>query len=748
MRLAAFALLALIAKWPLLASAAMMNDFRDAQYFTLFEEAARTTVVRFHELPLWNPYYCGGIPALGIPSARFASPPFLLTLLFGTLRANALIAFAMSVLGLEGTFRYARARGSTALGAFAAAPVFAMAGFFARASALDWINFYGFELVPWAALGIHSALRGSRRGAVVAAFALAWMIGQGGTYAGPFMLLVGLFELVEAVGRAFVRRKRRPMGQALVAIMGMAAMLGLLALALSAFRLWPVIENLATSPRILGGAPGNGGRAVWHSVFGDASLARGEMLIGVLVLPAVLASFWRKRTLPIVVVAAVWIWLALGYSVRPSLFAELRRIPPYTMLRYPERFLALFGLVAAVAAALGVTELSARARKRKGWRIPLVIVTALLLGNVVLPTANDHAEAKGRALVAPPVDQPQDFHQARGNRWLAAYYPGIGRGSLSCFDDYNVAQSAALRGDLAEEETLADPTAGTIARESWTPNALDLHVAVTRPARVIVNQNFHPGWRASVGEVVSDAGRIAVDLPAGTHALHLHFAPRSATGGAAVSLLGLLVAIAIWRRAGATATPIAGRRAWAKQLALTAAPLFAVPLSFALVREPERPTPPLLTPQGEPLVVGTPPPTSRPLHVHFEGGVELEAAALHFSRAFDAQVVTLELDWKRPAAIPAGLGIFVHIEAPGSDTLGADHVLIGNQVPLEGAPADQTLRDVTAPIGLPTTTEPRHWTVRVGLWKARAGGARLGVRDPGQATITDNAVEIESFDTP
>ena len=55
---------------------------------------------------------------------------------------------------------------------------------------------------------------------------------------------------------------------------------------------------------------------------------------------------------------------------------------------------------------------------------------------------------------------------------------------------------------------------------------IDLEVELSRPARVYVNQNWHPGWRSNVGEAVSDEGLLAVDLPAGTHEVSLRFLPR------------------------------------------------------------------------------------------------------------------------------------------------------------------------------------------------------------------------------
>ena len=79
-RLAFFAILALVLVWPMLAHAAWLNEFRDAQVLSLHERTALDTVRRFGQLPLWDPWYCGGLYGLGAPQGRFASPTFLLSL--------------------------------------------------------------------------------------------------------------------------------------------------------------------------------------------------------------------------------------------------------------------------------------------------------------------------------------------------------------------------------------------------------------------------------------------------------------------------------------------------------------------------------------------------------------------------------------------------------------------------------------------------------------------------------------------
>jgi hypothetical protein len=353
--------------------AGFLNDFRDSHYFTLFEEAARISVAKFHELPLWDPYYCGGVSGLGTPSARFVSPTFLLTLAFGTLRADALIGMAMTVIGLEGTYRYLSSRGGGTLPAALAAPVFALSGVFAHTPTMGWTNFYGFELVPWALLGIRQAIGGSRRGVVIAALAVAWMVGFGGTYTGPLTLLAAAVEVIEAL----IKRARRPraMGYAL----SMGILVVILAAACSLVRLWPVAETLSASPRILGGTPGEAPKHVWELLVGDRArhFRRADFLIGLPLMPLVVLGSGRRRSLALTFSGVIWVWLAFGFkapgSPAFSLFGLLRAVPPYTMLRAPERFLSFVALAAAGVAALGVRWLEVAGRKRHGYLLPAAV---------------------------------------------------------------------------------------------------------------------------------------------------------------------------------------------------------------------------------------------------------------------------------------------------------------------------------------------------------------------------------------
>lgn len=743
-RAAYFGVLAVTAMWPTLGRANLANDFKDAQYFQLYEEVARLSVARFHELPLWDPYYCGGISGIGTPSARFVSPTFLLTLIFGTFRGEVLAAMAMLVIGLEGTFRYVRSRGG-ALAAMTAAPVFALSGVFARSEVLGWTNFMGFELVPWALYGVRLALGGSRRGVALAALAVAWMIGFGGTYTAPLTALAAAFEVLVMVAQ----RARRP--ARLVRMAEMAVLVGLLSVALSAVRLWPIAETLSASPRILGGTPGAEPHAIWEFLFGHRANGYWEddFLIGLPVLPLVALGIWRRRSLPFTLGGLLALWIALGYSVHTSLFAVLRTIPPFTMLRAPERFLVLVALVVAGIAAIGIRRIEAAARRRT-WVILLALgCQALLLGDTYVLVRDQQIHAHGRATVPAPVSVSGDFHQTRGNRWLALYYPFMNRGTLTCFDDYDIAQSPDLRGDLVNEEYLRDADAGTVTRVAWSPNRIDLRVALTKPARVFVNQNWHPGWKADAGSVVSDNGLLAVDLPAGSRDVTLRFLPRSGVGGIAISLLGLVVAGVFLFRGGRVDSVLTTRE-WLPLAGLSLLPFAAGILTVTLMQEPKRPPHPLVTPAGKPMITEGPPEGSTLVGARWDAGIALQAAHIELAPRTDGTgtTATLELDWTLSSKLPPGLGVFVRFEAPGNSHVGADHVLLSSALLLEDAPRGKTIRDYAPPIVLPQSDHATTWTVTAGVWWARRDETRLAPRVGGVRPAPERSVFVMEVRVP
>ncbi len=734
MRWAFFTLVAAGAVWPYLRTAGAFNDFRDAHVLWLYEDAARRSVVDFGQVPLWNPDFCGGLPALGTPQSRFASPTFLLTLLLGTTRAEPLTLFVMVLVALAGAYRYARERRASPLGATLAAPAFGLMGIFACAPFLGWLGFLGFALLPWVLVGTRWAARGEVKGAVLVAFATTWMVGFGGTYVAPISLAACALEVALLAVAARGRLAYATLGVALV-----------LSLGLGAFRLWPVWEELQRAPRVIAGLSALSFDALGGLLFGTWPLFGSETwyLVGVpATVVAALALLRRRRVASVAVAFGVWLWVALGSAATPSLYNLLRRLPLFSLLRNSERFLVPAVLMMSVAAALTVTDFQARLRLRPrtrragrlsaaGW---LVAVGGLLL-SIPWLGQNFVLAANKRALVPPPVEIQQPFHQARGNRWAAALFGPMSRGSLACWEAYAVPQAAKLRADAASESWLADPTAGQLVEQRWTPQQLDFHVALERPTRLIINQNFHRGWKSAAGSVVSDEGLLALELPAGTRDVSLRFAPTSAVGGAWVSVLACVLALALLRWRVSTPT----------QLLVGASPLALAALLAWTSSEPALPARTPQGPEGEALIATELPPGTTPLKVRFASDVTLEGASLLHRPGDDR--VRLELDWSHGPAVNRRLGFFVHIEPGSLKRITADHLQVSDTLFLEEGPDGRVLRDIML-VDVPASKRAEPWNVWVGLWEMRGAGDRIRVIDANGATTKDERVLVGTLTLP
>lgn len=744
-RLAIFCVLALVLTWPLLGTAGAMNLFRDAQVLDAYEHHAVLAVRRFGQLPLWDPYYCGGMYSIGSAQSRHVSPTFLLSVIFGHDRAAPLIALAMIVIGLEGAWRYAVSRGASALGALLAAPVFAASGVFATAPQLGWINFFGFELMPWAAFGVRRGLRERLAAGAFVAISLAWIVGFGGTYAGPLVALLCVYETLEAIAEQY----RNP--RALPGLLGRAALFASLALALSLLRLLPITESLLAAPRVIGDRPGISWTLAYEALTGELgfrgneiSSLKGFFQIGAWVIPAVIAGLFGLRAIPVALLGAAAMWTATGYAAGWSPFVALRGLPLFSTLRYPERYLIIVALAACALAALGITHAQRLARRHLAG-LPLLIALALLLGwNFKTLAASHHVTADHRTLSAPPEQLDREFHQARGNRWLAAHYAYMSRGSLSCWEAWPVPQSPLLRGDLPNEEYLADASAGSVRRVSWSPNRIDLDVDLQRAARVRINQNWHGGWRASVGTVVNEDGLLTLDLPAGHHQVRLRFVPRSTIAGGLGSVAALAAIAWIawrWRKRGDIPRGTSDMR----QLAIAAAaPWVLCTLAWSAIPEKSSPYGSVRGPLGNLVVADELPAGAQPLDARFANGAVLRAARLEKPKVRRGELATIELIWERTDGIPKSAAVFVHVTGPGF-AFNLDHRDLSSTLPLSRLPKGKLGRDVFT-WQVPPQLEPGGYEIRTGLWNAGSDERRVPVTDAGQAPVLDNAIRAMTLE--
>ncbi len=732
-RLGFFAVCALVWCLPLFDTAGALNEHRDAHVLGHYELVAVRTVREHAQIPRWDPYYCGGQDLLGSPQTRHASPTFLLSLLFGARRAESLIAFVMLLLGMEGFFRYARLRTRGAFGPALVAPLFAGNGFFASSFFMGWLNFFGFQLLPWVLYGVARATRGERTGIASIALGASFMIGFGGTHSAPMAAIFSAFEL----GRSIIElgpTRREPWRGAALAAFG-----AFLAAAISAVRLLPIAEMLAHAPRIMAGAPHHSLEDLARIAFEESAPRFGNPsgpgLLFLGTCAAALAPFglFGRRAIYPLALFALSVSTAMGYELGDGPFVWLREVPLFEGTRYPFRFLFPAALFLLELGAFGGDSLVSGLRRHWVVAAPLALYVGLVGCGLVQQHRNVRATIAGMPLGSLPRRADGEFRQARGARRVLMHYTAQNLGSIQCWEAYPVPMSPLLRGDLEREEYFRDPADGTVERLAWSPNRIDLRVDARRPARLFVNQNWHPGWRASVGRVVSHDGLLAVDVPRGEHRVVLRYLPRAAATGAIVTLAGLAALALVCRR-----RPL-GRRALALALLL---PVAGLVVGLA-IPEPAWPRPPLRNANRERIVVGELPPEATPVDVRFELPVRI--VGYEPPRAPDAQGNwPIRLYIRVEGDVPRSVGVFVHLIPSSGRALTADHEVIGASLFLANAPRGVVLRDAFAVV--PGPAQPHR--LYVGLWHASGDGRRVPIRAAGGLPVREDGVELGSFDPP
>jgi hypothetical protein len=539
-----------------------LADWMDDHQFYAWEESDRMTLLRWGQLPAWNPYWCGGTAGIAAPEDSFLSPDFLLRLVWGVAHGRRLAIMLFLVAGMEGMYRLCRRLDSSVMASTFAAVVFATCDRYVSFLHDGWINFLGFELLPWVVLCFLNGLK-SWRWRLLGGFFLAWIVLNAGTYPAPYTIVVLGYLTIFLSIRAAIGGERR----AWLAPWKSAVTIGVTALGLAAGKLIPTMALLSQFPRHFTPVEQHGAPELFSAFFvkygvvmvlGLVALVLADSIAGVFVGGAILAF-----------------GLAMGDFGPTSPFHLLKMLPMFSQLRFPDRYTVLILFFSALCAARGITRLEDSLprlvgglwarwfawRKRPARALPpelawvAVFAAALLAYRWLRPQTEEIAELvrirPGSMMVEePPRAYEQPFRQSRGNRRDAHVFPAANMGTIYCVAGNPLPQSALLRGDLPQEEYPSDPTKATVTRKSWSPNVIELDVDAKEATTIFINQNWAPEWRSSVGTVKDHEKLLAIDVPAGKYTMEIAYRSRLLIGCLLVSLITLLGVLYAFARGG------------------------------------------------------------------------------------------------------------------------------------------------------------------------------------------------------
>ncbi len=546
------------------------GDWLQMQFYW---EAPRQVVLRYGQIPLWNPFYCGGNLLLAHPNTQILTPFFGIALLVGTSLAYRISLVLHLTLGVFGMERLGRDLGLYGAARVLVALTFPFCGFFAWHLVGGHMWAQGFLLLPWLYLCYLRAIGATRHsppsgrrwpylfwGGLV----LALMVFDAGVYSVPFSgLALGVDALTRAIaperGRGGARERLRPLFA--------AAAIGALGFLISGPKSFPLMAYLREHHRTFNVAEDalmpvdvarmffarsrdwlwdQGGGRFWYRWWGEYA---NDIGYPVFLLAAYALFTARRQTARAVLCTLIFLALMLGEHGPLSPYALLRELPVYKGLRVPSRFTILVTFFVAVAAAFGLQRLLAALRRRYGPNHARAAAAVLLLLCVAEPFVHQmRVNVLNKHQSQSPVAKAGDFHQIHGTpRWMYRHSME-NRGLLDCYEEAQLERGEALRAGKVPQQWPTSHRAGRVRSAYWSPNRLVFEVTAWAPMHVAVNQNHHHGWEASAGATIRPyRGQLGFEVEPGVHRVELRYRPKTFVAGCAASGAVLL----LWVLAGA-----------------------------------------------------------------------------------------------------------------------------------------------------------------------------------------------------
>lgn len=531
--------------YPMLLRLFQASEQNDWDFESQLMWAPYYTVVHFHQLPLWNPWKCGGMPLLGNPQSRFVTPFFLLHWLLGVMAGVHLSVMLHLAIAWAGGYVLARVIGLGPAAAVAAATIFPASSWFSLHIGEGQIHLMAFAYLPWfIALMLMPPERGFAIPAICAGGLLALTFGEGGAevavYSAP---LIGVLATYEAARK----RSLRPM-----LFLAAAASFGV---GFVAVKLLPVVSLLRERGRV----PWGLAWIMWHdlpriffarnqeaiALHDRFFIEFGNYISPAFVLLAIVGLLLgRMRALPWIACAWVQFLLLRGDNCAIPLFRWMRELPLVSMLRLSSRFLITFTLCIAVLGGIGVEE-TVRRFGRAGWWGAMILLTvgsidSLLVGPPFLHQAFDR--------VPHHFDYSTTFRQfADWDMFDQTVVSQANMGFVHCYE-YTPWKTSVVgfnEKGYRGEQYMKGP--GTVKLSKWTPNRLSYEVDAPAASIMVVNQNYEPGWRlaAGAGQVISVGGLLAVAVGPGDERLTLVYRGWSFEVGLLLSIVTILTAAII-----------------------------------------------------------------------------------------------------------------------------------------------------------------------------------------------------------
>ncbi len=343
--------------------------YRDISFYWRAQVECLVRVLGQGSWPLWNPFFGFGAPMLADASYQLAYPFTWLNLLLSPALFYKALALTHVALSGVGAFRLALRLGLERSGALVAGGLWASSGPFLSTLSMNH-HFVGAAWMPWTLWALEGLVSGSTRRRLLLFAGTAALQLLGGS--GDMVLMTGLAGLIRLIVLA------RHEGMRVALQTGARAAVGAgLAFALAAVQWFPTLDLAARSsrtempyaarsfwsfhpavstdffvPRLMGAAPLT--PAARELLFEGREPFLASLYLTVLGWPLAARGAFSRGPARATALLACAAFFATALGRHGPLYATMVGVPPFSLMRYPVKYLVPFSLFWALLAGLGV----------------------------------------------------------------------------------------------------------------------------------------------------------------------------------------------------------------------------------------------------------------------------------------------------------------------------------------------------------------------------------------------------------
>ena len=545
----------------------------DWDQFTFWHAVPRDTILRYWQLPLWNPYSNGGNVLLAHTHSSFLSPFFIIIILCGPILGLKLGVILHLLIGMLGMLLLSRDIGISKRSSYLPPLVYMCSSIYFLHLAEGHIEWMAMAFIPWLFLFYLKSLKEPKH-IISCIFILLLMLLGGSVYIFSITIII-LF--VYALMKLLQKKRFIALRNIILIITG--------AFLLCSIKILPMLEFLNDNPRII-----KSSESTQISLLPTIFLSKNQALyyqntkwtsperkltykgsdfeygwheygayIGFipLVLIAVGILFYLRQYWPLFITGVLSLWISLGKGAFYNFWGLIHKLPLYNSLHVPSRFIVMSVFCMSLFSGLGLTKLE-RLSVRKPYKFLITAIIGFVFIDLYLI---NYQVLKDTFPIKPPaINRYVEFKQRHrdfsllGKKSRSSMYPALLSNS-GVINSYDIA--TVKKGDVKivgeqgyKGEVYLVKDTGSVIVNSFSPNSVTVDVSLEEPSRLAVNQNYYKGWKVKgvTGKISPYKGLISVRLPKGSYRVTLYYLPNSFIIGAVISMITFMSLIFLLTR--------------------------------------------------------------------------------------------------------------------------------------------------------------------------------------------------------